>query len=78
MMAMLALCVVGVLFYEWFWLHVGCGVLLGAVWIQSGWIGHDSAHCGLFAYYVLFLSILFECGDCVVRLPYNCQCKERV
>ena len=49
MMAMMALCVVGVLFYEGFWLHAGCGVLLGAVWIQSGWIGHDSApsHSGL-------------------------------
>ena len=46
MMAMLALCVVGVLFYEGFWLHAGYGVLLGVVWIQSGWIGHDSAHCG--------------------------------
>ncbi|XP_057836734.2 acyl-lipid (9-3)-desaturase [Cryptomeria japonica] len=47
MVAMLVMSVVGVLFYEGFWTHVACGVLMGAVWTQSGWIGHDSGHCGL-------------------------------
>ena len=39
MMAMLALCAVGVLFYEGFWLHAGCGVLLGVVWIRVDGLG---------------------------------------
>ena len=65
MMAMLALCVVGVLFYEGFWLHAGCGVLLGAVWIQSGWIGHDSAHCGLVGHKKIDRIIQLVAGNCM-------------
>ncbi|KAK4274575.1 hypothetical protein QN277_017774 [Acacia crassicarpa] len=26
------------------WVHLGCGGLIGFLWIQSGWIGHDSGH----------------------------------
>ncbi|PIN06829.1 Linoleoyl-CoA desaturase [Handroanthus impetiginosus] len=44
-MAMLfTVSVYGVLFCEGFWLHLFCGGLMGFLWIQSGWIGHDSGH----------------------------------
>lgn len=65
MMAALVLSLVGVVFYEGFWLHVGCGVLLGAVWIQSGWIGHDSAHCGLVGHKKIDRIIQLAAGNCM-------------
>ncbi|XP_028807017.1 acyl-lipid (9-3)-desaturase-like [Neltuma alba] len=37
-------CVYGVLCCDSPWVHVGCGGLMGFLWIQSGWIGHDSGH----------------------------------
>ncbi|KAL4302022.1 hypothetical protein GQ457_10G017580 [Hibiscus cannabinus] len=36
--------VYGVLFCDSPWVHLGCGGLMGFLWIQSGWIGHDSGH----------------------------------
>lgn len=47
MVAMMGACIVGVVFYEGFWVHVGCGIILGLVWIQSAFIGHDSGHSEL-------------------------------
>ncbi|XP_031504778.1 delta(8)-fatty-acid desaturase-like [Nymphaea colorata] len=44
MFSMLFLCFYGVLGSQDFWVHVGSGCLMGFVWIQSGWIGHDSGH----------------------------------
>ncbi|KAM1890973.1 hypothetical protein ACFX14_034308 [Malus domestica] len=26
------------------WVHLGSGVLMGFLWIQSGWLSHDSGH----------------------------------
>uniref|UniRef100_A0A2N9H9Z2 Cytochrome b5 heme-binding domain-containing protein n=1 Tax=Fagus sylvatica TaxID=28930 RepID=A0A2N9H9Z2_FAGSY len=31
-------------FFTGTWVHLGCGALMGIMWIQSGWIGHDSGH----------------------------------
>ncbi|KAL0327491.1 UNVERIFIED_CONTAM: Acyl-lipid (9-3)-desaturase [Sesamum angustifolium] len=39
-----ALTVYGVLCCEGMWLHLLCGGLMGCLWIQSGWMGHDSGH----------------------------------
>lgn len=36
--------VYGVLCSDSCLIHVGCGGLMGFLWIQSGWIGHDSGH----------------------------------
>ncbi|GAB4854452.1 hypothetical protein Ancab_023036 [Ancistrocladus abbreviatus] len=44
MFFMLAASVCGVLCCQSFWVHLFCGVLIGFLWIQSGWIGHDSGH----------------------------------
>ncbi|KAK8286478.1 hypothetical protein V6Z12_D08G298400 [Gossypium hirsutum] len=37
-------CVYGVLCCDKTWVHLCCGGLMGFLWIQSGWIGHDSGH----------------------------------
>ncbi|XP_057957169.1 acyl-lipid (9-3)-desaturase-like [Malania oleifera] len=42
--AMFCISVYGVLCSENIWIHLGCGALMGVLWIQSGWIGHDSGH----------------------------------
>ncbi|KAL5559441.1 hypothetical protein UlMin_035652 [Ulmus minor] len=39
-----SLCVYGILWSDSFWVHLACGGLMGFLWIQSGWIGHDSGH----------------------------------
>ncbi|PKI70694.1 hypothetical protein CRG98_008927 [Punica granatum] len=36
--------VVGVLRSDTWWVHLLCGGAMGFLWIQSGWIGHDSGH----------------------------------
>ncbi|PON96025.1 Fatty acid desaturase [Trema orientale] len=36
--------VYGVLCSDSTWIHLGCGCLMGFLWIQSGWLGHDSGH----------------------------------
>ncbi|KAL8063202.1 hypothetical protein ABFX02_01G013000 [Erythranthe guttata] len=41
---MLAATLYGVLCHDGAWLHFLCGCLMGFLWIQSGWIGHDSGH----------------------------------
>lgn len=39
-----ALCVYGVVFRSGALLHALCGGAMGFLWIQSGWLGHDSGH----------------------------------
>ncbi|XP_002511936.2 delta(8)-fatty-acid desaturase 2 [Ricinus communis] len=34
----------GVLCFSSFWAHMGAAVLLGVLWIQSAYVGHDSGH----------------------------------
>ncbi|KAM1012833.1 hypothetical protein ACFX2C_043035 [Malus domestica] len=38
------LSIYGVLCSDSGWVHLGSGVLMGFLWIQSGWLGHDSGH----------------------------------
>ncbi|KAI3942906.1 hypothetical protein MKX01_004047 [Papaver californicum] len=41
---LLFLSVYGILMSDNVWVHLGCGGIMGFVWIQSGWLGHDSGH----------------------------------
>lgn len=41
---MFAICIYGVLCSDSVWIHLGCGGLLGFLWIQSTYVGHDSGH----------------------------------
>lgn len=41
---MLAIVLYGVLCCESIWVHLGSAVLLGFLWIQSAYVGHDSGH----------------------------------
>ncbi|KAJ7951233.1 Delta(8)-fatty-acid desaturase [Quillaja saponaria] len=41
---MLAIVVYGVLKSDRVWVHLACGMLLGFLWIQSAYVGHDSGH----------------------------------
>ncbi|XP_061366849.1 acyl-lipid (9-3)-desaturase-like [Gastrolobium bilobum] len=43
-LVLFCVCVYGVLCSGSAWVHLGCGGLMGFLWIQSGWIGHDSGH----------------------------------
>ncbi|GAV56989.1 Cyt-b5 domain-containing protein/FA_desaturase domain-containing protein [Cephalotus follicularis] len=56
--------VYGVLFSDKIWVHHCCAVLMGLMWIQSGWIGHDSGH------YQIMPSP--ECNRFVQVLSGNC------
>nr|GLL30681.1 acyl-lipid (9-3)-desaturase-like [Ipomoea trifida] len=42
--AMMAVSFYGVVCTESLWVHMGCAVLVGFLWIQAGWVGHDSGH----------------------------------
>eukprot|EP01018_Ginkgo_biloba_P015314 Gb_14705 [translate_table: standard] len=68
MLVMLVLCIVGVIFYEGFWVHLGCGILMGLVWTQSGWIGHDSGHCGLVGNKKIDEYIQLLAGNCLTGI----------
>jgi len=39
-----AVSVYGILFSDSTLVHLACGGLMGCLWIQSGWLGHDSGH----------------------------------
>ncbi|KAG6389390.1 hypothetical protein SASPL_150858 [Salvia splendens] len=39
-----SLCLYGVVFCDGALLHALCGCAMGFLWIQSGWLGHDSGH----------------------------------
>ena len=41
---MFSMSIYGVLCSNSPWMHVACGGLMGLLWVQSGWIGHDSEH----------------------------------
>ncbi|XP_058100199.1 delta(8)-fatty-acid desaturase-like [Magnolia sinica] len=41
---MFSICIYGVVESENFWVHLGCAALMGFLWIQCGWVGHDAGH----------------------------------
>jgi fatty acid desaturase len=44
---LLVLSVLGVLYSRSFTVHMLSAAMLGVVWNQSGWVGHDTGHCGM-------------------------------
>lgn len=44
---LLILSVLGVVYTQSFLIHMVSAVMLGVVWSQSGWVGHDTGHCGM-------------------------------
>ncbi|XP_068644810.1 delta(8)-fatty-acid desaturase-like [Aristolochia californica] len=44
MLLLFSVAIYGILASEKFWVHLLSGGLMGFLWIQSGWIGHDSGH----------------------------------
>ncbi|XP_010261428.1 PREDICTED: acyl-lipid (9-3)-desaturase-like [Nelumbo nucifera] len=44
MAILFAISVCGVLFSKNVWVHLASGGLMGFLWIQSGWVGHDAGH----------------------------------
>ncbi|XP_065850475.1 acyl-lipid (9-3)-desaturase-like [Euphorbia lathyris] len=43
-LVLFAASVYGILYSNSAWIHLLCGGVIGFLWIQSGWIGHDSGH----------------------------------
>ncbi|ERN08621.1 acyl-lipid (9-3)-desaturase [Amborella trichopoda] len=68
MALMLAICFYGVLGSDKFWVHIGCGCIMGMIWTQSGWVGHDSGHYQVLSNGKLnrFLQVLT--GNCLTGL----------
>ncbi|KAG6502788.1 delta(8)-fatty-acid desaturase 2-like [Zingiber officinale] len=44
MLLMFAAVLYGVLRSPSVWIHIGCAAVMGVLWIQSGFLGHDSGH----------------------------------
>lgn len=63
--AMLSLCVCGVVFSSSIFVHMISAVLLGIAWMQSGFIGHDSAHFGLVKSHRLEIAIQLLVGNLI-------------
>eukprot|EP01018_Ginkgo_biloba_P015311 Gb_14711 [translate_table: standard] len=61
--AMLALCIYGVVYTQSFLVHMVSAVFLGLAWMQSGFIGHDSAHFGLVKNHCLEICIQLVVGN---------------
>lgn len=62
------LSICGVLFSDSFWVHLLSGCLMGFMWIQSGWMGHDSGHYQIMKSrgYNRFVQIL--AGNCIAGI----------
>ncbi|XP_068667177.1 delta(8)-fatty-acid desaturase-like [Aristolochia californica] len=44
MLLIISVAIYGILASDHFWVHLLSGGLMGFLWVQSGWIGHDSGH----------------------------------
>ncbi|KAI4316520.1 hypothetical protein L6164_024499 [Bauhinia variegata] len=68
MALLFSLSVYGVLCCTSPWVHVASGGIMGFMWIQSGWMGHDSGHYQVMATrgFNRFAQIL--CGNCLAGI----------
>jgi len=71
MVAMLGASIVGVVFYEGFWVHVGCGILMGSVWTQSGYIFHDSGHGGIVGHKKIDRFLQLLAANCLTGVSHG-------
>jgi delta8-fatty-acid desaturase len=68
MLAMLVSSVLGVLYSSSFVVHMISALLLGMVWNQSGWIGHDTGHCGMLKKRKIDKWVGLLVGDCLTGI----------
>uniref|UniRef100_A0A2P2KMG3 Uncharacterized protein MANES_03G048600 n=1 Tax=Rhizophora mucronata TaxID=61149 RepID=A0A2P2KMG3_RHIMU len=75
--ALISLCFMAVLFLASVYgvlcssskgVHVLCGGLIGFLWIQSGWIGHDSGHYNIMTSHHLNRFVQILSGNCVAGI----------
>ncbi|KAH7298974.1 hypothetical protein KP509_25G067500 [Ceratopteris richardii] len=57
--------VAGVLLSDKWWVHIVSGLLLGCVWTQCGWIGHDAGHSPLIGKPFIDSCIGLLVGNCI-------------
>ncbi|WOK98026.1 hypothetical protein Cni_G06735 [Canna indica] len=60
--------VYGVLCSSSFWVHVGCAVLMGFLWMQSGFLGHDSGHYNVTGSKFLNCFMQVIAGNCLTGI----------
>ncbi|XP_043697856.1 acyl-lipid (9-3)-desaturase-like [Telopea speciosissima] len=60
--------VCGVLLSKNVWVHLICGGLMGFLWIQSGWIGHDSGHYQVMARPGINRFVQILAGNCLTGI----------
>lgn len=65
---MFAVSVYGVVFCQGAFLHLLCGGLMGFLWIQSGWLGHDSGHYQIMLTPNLNRVIQIVSGNCLAGI----------
>uniref|UniRef100_A0A5B7BQU2 Putative delta(8)-fatty-acid desaturase n=1 Tax=Davidia involucrata TaxID=16924 RepID=A0A5B7BQU2_DAVIN len=71
-MAMLfAATLYGVLCCDSTWVHLLCGGLMGCLWIQSGWIGHDSGHYQIMPTRRLNRFVQTLAGNCIAGVSIS-------
>ncbi|XP_027330454.1 acyl-lipid (9-3)-desaturase-like [Abrus precatorius] len=58
----------GVFFSDRMWVHVASGALIGFIWIQSGWIGHDSGHYQVMLNRRLNRAVQILSGNCLAGI----------
>ncbi|KAJ1704490.1 hypothetical protein LUZ63_004269 [Rhynchospora breviuscula] len=51
-----------------FFLHLLAGALMGCVWIQSGWLGHDSGHYNVTSHPRLNRTLQILTGNCLAGI----------
>jgi fatty acid desaturase len=62
------LSVLGVLYSKSAMVHMFSAVMLGVVWNQSGWVGHDTGHCGMFKNRNIDRWIALVVGNCLTGI----------
>nr|AAO13090.1 delta-6-desaturase [Camellia sinensis] len=58
----------GVLCCSSIWVHLVCGGLMGGLWIQSGWAGHDSGHYQIMPSKKLNRFVQILTGNCLAGI----------
>ncbi|KAM1200154.1 hypothetical protein ACFX2J_016446 [Malus domestica] len=64
--------VYGVLCSDSCWVHLGSGRLMGFLWIQSGWLGHDSGHYQIISSKRVNRFAQILTGNCLAGISIAC------
>ncbi|CAB4270105.1 unnamed protein product [Prunus armeniaca] len=68
LVVMLSLVVYGVLKSESVLVHLGCGLLLGVLWVQAAYMGHDSGHYQVMSSRTYNKMAQFVAGNCLTGI----------